>query len=250
MKKIISYSLWGNNLYYTVNCIKNTELAKDLFPDWTCRIYFAPTVPIAILDELSSRDNTELVAMPADESWNGMFWRFLPASDSTVDVMISRDADSLLNIRDKAAVDEWLSSDKDFHIMRDNSAHSTEILGGMWGARNRILLNMKDLIDRYTRKETNNRHNIDQEFLAEIVYPQVINRALVHDPLHRYGHGKEFPIPRKRPWFEDTLNAIFRDCEWIGDDNDYIGKPALFGDCHFNDYHKKFSDEKYSKSPV
>ena len=70
--------------------------------------------------------------------WTGMFWRFL-AADHLSDIVLSRDTDSRLNKREKAAVDEWLNSDKDFHIMRDHPYHATEILGGMWGCRNGIL---------------------------------------------------------------------------------------------------------------
>lgn len=245
MKKVISYCLWGNNGFYTINGIRNVDLAKEIFPDWICRFYVSPTVPKAIIEELQTR-GAEIVLMQEDESWNGMFWRFDAASDPTVDVMISRDTDSLLNIRDKAAVDEWLASNKDFHIMRDNVAHSTKILGGMWGARNKIICNIKQLIHNYSRKTTNNRKGIDQEFLGEIVYPIVINRALVHDPLCGFGHGKEFPIPRKLPWYEKTLNGEWRGCQWIGDDNDYIGKLAA-GGCTHNEYHKNFEDEKYYK---
>ena len=102
MKKVISYSLWGNNQFYTVNCIRNADLAKQFFPDWTCRVYVAPTVPRGIIEALIERGNTEIVYMNEDISWNGMFWRFYAAGDPGVDVMISRDADSLLNIRDKA----------------------------------------------------------------------------------------------------------------------------------------------------
>lgn len=245
MKKIISYCLWGNNGFYTINGIRNVDLAKIHFPDWICRFYVAPTVPKAIIEELKNRE-AEVILMGVDESWNGMFWRFYAASDPMVDIMISRDTDSLLDHRDKAAVDEWLSSDKDFHIMRDNRAHSTKILGGMWGARNKIIINMKELIDNYSRKNTNNRKNIDQEFLAEIVYPIVINRSMVHDSLNRFGHGREFPIPRKLPWYERTMNGEWRGCEWIGDDNDFIGKLAA-GGCTHNEYHKNFEDEKYYK---
>jgi hypothetical protein len=245
MKKVISYCLWGNNGFYTINGIRNVDLAKEIFPDWICRFYVAPTVPKAIITELQNR-GAEIIFMQEDESWNGMFWRFYAAGDPTVDVMISRDTDSLLNHRDKAAVDAWLASNKDFHIMRDNKAHFIQILGGMWGARNKILLNIVDLINAYSRKNTNNRKNIDQEFLAEIVYPLVIDKALVHDPLHRYGHGIEFPIPRKRPWYEITLNGEWRGCDWVGDDNEYIGKIAA-GGCTHDEYHKNFQDPKYYK---
>jgi hypothetical protein len=110
----------------------------------------------------------------------------------------------------------------------------------MWGARNGIVQNIVDLINSYSKKDSNNRKNIDQEFLAEKIYPAIISRAIVHDPLRRYGHGKEFPIPRKRPWREDiqpdilqylnsTLNheRIAEYFDYDKDhDNDFIGKIA------------------------
>ena len=79
-----------------------------------------------------------------------MTWRFLPLSDPTVDIMVSRDLDSRylypcpilaneglprLTAREQAAVEEWLKSNLPFHSMRDNLHHGVEILGGMWGAR-------------------------------------------------------------------------------------------------------------------
>ena len=37
MKKIIAFSLWGDQPKYTVGAIKNADLAKEIYPDWTCR---------------------------------------------------------------------------------------------------------------------------------------------------------------------------------------------------------------------
>ena len=65
----------------------------------------------------------------------GMLWRFLPVLDPTVDMMVSRDLDSRLTIREQTAVEDWLNTGLAFHVMRDNPHHGTEILGGMWGAR-------------------------------------------------------------------------------------------------------------------
>ena len=56
-------------------------------------------------------------------------WRFLPLSDPLVDVVLSRDLDSALNEREAAAVEEWLQSGANFHLMRDHPKHGTEILG-------------------------------------------------------------------------------------------------------------------------
>jgi len=75
-------------------------------------------------------------------TFEGTFWRFYAAADA--DVMICRDVDSRLGLREKFAVDEWLESDKDCHIMRDNEEHGAPICAGMWGARNGILSNIKD----------------------------------------------------------------------------------------------------------
>ena len=48
---------------------------------------------------------------------------------------MSRDLDSRLNDREQAAVQEWLNSKKEFHIMRDHPMHGWPILGGLWGCK-------------------------------------------------------------------------------------------------------------------
>ena len=50
--------------------------------------------------------------------------------------LVSRDLDSLINLREAAAVADWLSDpDAAFHFMRDHPAHNIEILGSAWGVR-------------------------------------------------------------------------------------------------------------------
>ena len=51
-----------------------------------------------------------------------------------VDVFFSRDLDSRLSEREAAVVTEFLATkNAHLHVMRDHSAHSTQIMGGMWG---------------------------------------------------------------------------------------------------------------------
>eukprot|EP00804_Cyclotella_cryptica_P025471 CCRYP_011979-RB/>CCRYP_011979-RB protein AED:0.02 eAED:0.02 QI:717/1/1/1/1/1/2/1223/81 len=53
--------------------------------------------------------NVELVNMsPSPPSSNPRTWRFLVALDPEVNAYIIRDIDSRLNLREKAAVFEWL----------------------------------------------------------------------------------------------------------------------------------------------
>lgn len=192
MKKIISFSLWGDNPKYTVGAIKNAELIDTIYPGWIGRFYCGKSVPIDIIEILKTYTNVEVIEMEENGDWSGMFWRFYACEDS--DVMISRDTDSRLNLREKNAVDEWLNSDKDFHIMRDHPYHNALILGGMWGVRNGILKNIADLIKNYNK---GNFWQVDQNFLSEQIYPIVVNTSFVHDSFHNINlWSKNFSIER------------------------------------------------------
>jgi len=195
MKKIISFSLWGGNPVYNIGAIRNAELAKEIYPDWVCRFYYGKSTLENTIDKLKTFNNVELVDMGVDGDWTGMFWRFYPASDEDVDVVIVRDCDSRLNMREKYAVEEWLKSDKGFHIMRDHPAHGTEILGGMWGSKKNVVSNMKNMIDDYIK---GNFWQVDQNFLREKVYPLIRLDCLVHD---EYFEHKPFPKPRENKTF-------------------------------------------------
>jgi len=39
MKKIVAFSLWGNNPKYTVGAVRNAELTPSIYPGWTARFY-------------------------------------------------------------------------------------------------------------------------------------------------------------------------------------------------------------------
>jgi hypothetical protein len=105
--------------------------------------------------------------------------------------MISRDTDSRLSLREKAAVDEWLSSDKGFHIMRDHPWHKYPVLGGMWGIKGGVLPRMKQLIDQFAQED---RYGTDYEFFSQGVMPLVNGNIMIHD---EFFDKKPFPTPRQ-----------------------------------------------------
>lgn len=195
MKKVISFSLWGDKPKYTIGAIKNAELAKSIYPDWICRFYIGKSVPLEIIDKLISYDNTELIVLNDSGNWSGMFWRFYAATDPSVDVMLSRDTDSRLSTREKTAVDEWLKSNNVFHIMRDHPYHRTEILGGMFGMKKNAVPNLQELINEYNKGDF---WQVDQNFLREKIYPLIYNKATVHDP---FFEKKPFPTERQNKEF-------------------------------------------------
>ena len=190
MKRVISFSLWGENPKYTVGAVKNARLCAEVYPGWIARFYAGACVPIEILRQLRSL-GAEVVEKREPGDWRAMFWRFEAASDSEVEAMISRDCDSRLNAREAAAVFEWMESDAPFHIMRDHPAHCARILGGMWGVKAPLLREMNELI---AACEKGDFWQVDQRFLAEVIYPRVKKRAMVHDEFFR---GVAFPSPRR-----------------------------------------------------
>jgi hypothetical protein len=203
MKKVISFSLWGDNPKYTIGAIRNAELTSIIYPGWISRFYCGESVPTEIIKTLISLPNTEVIMMDVDGDWTGMFWRFYACEDS--EIMLSRDTDSRLSLREKLAVDEWLNSDKDFHIMRDHPYHNTEILGGMWGVRNGLLKNIKELINDYTKGDF---WQVDQNFLREKIHPLVVNKNFTHDSYLNYTpDSKPFPSERiNREFVGDVFN--------------------------------------------
>ena len=198
MKYIISFSLWGNDQIYTIGAIRNAELCNTVFPGWVCRFYVDyNSVSGNIIKNLVAL-NCEIVPMSKGD-FRATLWRFLPASDPAVDIMLSRDTDSRLTIREKLAVDEWLASGKNFHIIRDHPEHMYTILAGMWGCRCNILRDMESLIVNF---KLENRRQIDQEFLAAVIYPRIRNDCFVHDEFHIFPHEEVHRIQHNRIDYE------------------------------------------------
>jgi hypothetical protein len=203
MKKVISFSLWGNNITYNIGAIKNAELAKDLYPDFECWFYIhQETVPEDTIKKLQEFNNTKIIFKSGDlNKIKPMMWRFESIDDPEVEIMMSRDTDARFLLREKLAVDEWLNSTKLFHIMRDHPHHNFVILGGMFGTKKIPQLPswsniMKKIIQEGDR-------NYDQDFLRDYIYPIIKNNSTIHATFHKMEpHAKNFPINyRKELYF-------------------------------------------------
>ena len=218
MKKIIAFSLWGKDEKYTFGAIKNAKLSKIIYPGWICRFYCGKSTPEYIVQELLSL-NCEIVRMEEEGNWSGMFWRFNPIAENDVGVMISRDTDSRLNMREKFAVDEWLKSEKLFHIMRDHPYHGTEILGGMWGAKKPILQDIKHLMNAYEKSDF---YQVDQNFLRQVVYPRINYSVCVHDPFFQ-----KINFPTKRNGLEFVGQVFDQNDETIKEHLEILEKSLV-----------------------
>jgi hypothetical protein len=207
MKRIISYSLWGDSKFYCQGAIDNVGLARIYYPDWVCRFYVAKDCPaIDDLRKLPS-ETCEVVECPActgiDRSkadWvkcpehASMFWRFEAMSDPDVERVIFRDTDSRLGPRERWAVDEWIRSGLITHRMHEVHAHLNGVfMGGMWGIRGGVIRNVGDAIRSFISIYP--RYNepwifCDLIFLRDVLWPHVKDSCLGHG----YGHPNAFAV--------------------------------------------------------
>ncbi len=200
-RDVVAFSLWGDVPLYTRGAIENAGMIPGLLPGWTCRVYHDDSVPLAILDELAAK-GAELVAMPPHrETGLGLFWRFGAAVDPSVRRFLCRDADSRPSPRETAAIEAWVASGRDFHIIRDEVLHCEVMLAGLWGGKAGLL---PDLPERVARWQAANPHRMnarveDQRFLRFEVWPLARGCALIHDSVYRVLGSVDFPAGAPRP---------------------------------------------------
>ncbi|WP_294087952.1 hypothetical protein [uncultured Actinobacillus sp.] len=180
-KNLICYSLFGQLPRYCETAVINSRIALQIYPEWTCRFYVDDSVPKNIIQRLEANGAQIVYVTEEQKKISGLFWRFFVFDDKDIQCFIIRDADSLLSYKEKAAVDEWLSSGKWFHIMRDAYEHSELILAGMWGGYTGILKNMEELITKHFSNLPILNKTIDQVFLRQIIWPTVSQSVIVHD---------------------------------------------------------------------
>lgn len=200
-RNIIAMSLYGSDARYFVGARNNVIVSRYLYPGWTLRIYVDP--------DFSHHQRSELIREGAQifevGNWpaasHGLFWRFLVEDDEAVNIYLVRDADSVMNIRERMAVEAWLASDRAFHVMRDNPQHSELILAGMWGARRDNIGQMQNRIDNFLSKApiALNNATIDQQFLRQEIWPIVKHSVLCHDAYLRFGETHPFPLDSSLP---------------------------------------------------
>jgi len=195
MKKVISFSLWGDNPTYTIGAIRNAELALGFYPDFECWFYIhKSSVPHKIIDQLSTFKNVKIILKDGNlNTCKPMMWRFESIDHPDVEINMSRDTDTRILLREKVAVEEWIRSGKLFHIMRDHPYHHNVIMGGMFGTRKINGIIWRDIMNK---QEQLSHREYDQLFLENYIYPIVKNNALIHASFHKYEHhATDFTIP-------------------------------------------------------
>lgn len=204
---VISMTLYGSSLRYTIGAIHNAELARANFPGWTLRIYTeTPStnpryglVPDTVIARLRALGADIHFIDPGEDFVPPMMWRFLVADDMWVDRFIVRDCDARLIERDAAAVYDWIKTGKPFHCIRDHPSHAAyAVSGGMWGGKPSQLQDALRRSWREMMRGVRKDYLEDMNFLNYVIWPNIQAHAFCSDSVScdKYVNSFPFPIPR------------------------------------------------------
>lgn len=194
-RNIIAFSLFGADPRYLIGARNNAIVARYLYPGWRARFYVDESVPLEVRSGLQAEGAQVALVENASAKDFGLFWRFFVEDDPDVDIYLIRDADSVLNIRERVAVDAWLKSGRAFHVMRDDPQHSELILAGMWGAHQGNIGNMVSRVQAFVANSpvVLNNATIDQHFLRSEIWPIVKQDVICHDAHLKFGDVTQWP---------------------------------------------------------
>jgi len=198
--RLIAFSLYGNDSIYLVGALENARLARDVYPRWTARFYVSQEISEDLIKDLAM-NGAEIRRMTRRGVADGMLWRLLAADEMQAEAVIFRDVDSRISTREALAVDEWLSSNTRFHVMRDHPRHNSPIMGGMWGLIPGSLPPISTLIRKWRLrrfvgyKVGPDGWGLDQTFLRSSVYPIARDDAMIHSEFVRFEGETVRPFP-------------------------------------------------------
>ena len=195
-KKVISFSLWGNNKRYLFGALRNVLLAPDIYPDWELWFHTDDSVPLDFLN-LIEKLGGKIIRYPNQQSLKEkLCWRFSVANAVDVGYFLVRDIDSVISVREYNAVQKWMETEKWFHVIRDWWTHTDLVLAGLWGGVAGVLPDLDLLLANYKSGNVDTA-NIDQWFLRDSVWRYIKVSCFIHDRC--FSQEGSVPLPGVLP---------------------------------------------------
>lgn len=181
MTGLVSFCLFGDDpsdIYYK-GAMKNATLYERQRPDWDLWFYVGKSVPDSVLSDISMRNpRASFQIMDAPENQTSTWWRMQALFHSQHDFILFRDVDSRICDRELRAVDEWLHSNYQYHVMRDHNFHGRPILAGLWGIKRGAYHSMRNI--PYEISQNEDFYGVDQIALQMHVWPIIRRLVMAH----------------------------------------------------------------------
>ncbi|KAK8724676.1 hypothetical protein OTU49_011205 [Cherax quadricarinatus] len=211
-QKVVSYSLYGKfPSEYHSGLEQLAPLVVKMYPEWVMRIYLDLSLKqqrewacnLACNNQHIDLCDTGNISGVGDvRQSSGTSWRFCVVGDPLVERYIVRDADSPILQREVDAVDDWISSGKCFHVMRDNAHHGVSMVAGTWGGCNTWQASKATPI-RDSMLKSSLAWNQDQPVLWAYMWPWAIMNVTIHDSYTCLRFPGSLPFPTQR--YNDTF---------------------------------------------
>ena len=233
-KKVVTFCVYGKNPKYSSGIINAVKSAIKFYIDWEIWVYTCNegelSVPEETIQELNKLECKVIKYKNFSQgaTCEGMFRRFTPFDDESVDYWLCRDADSRCSLREKTMVDEWISSKKTLHTILDNGCHK-DIMGCSFGVCNinlrmkypEKIININDYLYDFVivKKRVITKYGDDQvwirNFLKSIFTGK--NDLYAHIPEHLENTMTVYGQNTKSKKFDYTITQKT---------NDFVGKPV------------------------
>ena len=161
--KVFSFCLYGTNRMYYDGLLQNIATIREYFPDFSVYVYRG------VCDPSWTLENVTVIETGLEGHANTLH-RLLPLTFA--DVGFTRDADSRITERDRWCIEEFLNSEKSYHIIRDHYFHKSRIMAGMFGWKKPLSVQIPTTAHA--------SYGIDEDFLRDVVYPRIAQDALIH----------------------------------------------------------------------
>jgi hypothetical protein len=178
--QVVAFSLFGREPFYAEAAVRNAHDVATWYPGWICRFYVGSDVCADVKRRLREAGAEVMPPPKAQAHLPGTVWRFMALDDLRVKTALLRDADSLITEREVFAVQQWLASDCQAHVMRDHVLHTELMLAGLWGAHARSLRGIGDAMLDFFKHPFHPTH-ADQHFLRDWVWPRIWRSVKQHD---------------------------------------------------------------------
>lgn len=182
-----SYCLYGKfNPKYYYGLQNNVNFVQKRFPSALIHLWFGSDVEESYID--ISMNN--LTIFKLDISGHElMTHRFLSIDNTKIDIMFSRDCDSLISEREIQYINKFIASPFLIHTIRDHKGHHMIFMAGLFGIKKKILefrkIKITDIcLDLFTKIEDS--YILDQ-LILQIIFSNHRNFLLIHSTKNIFG---------------------------------------------------------------
>lgn len=183
--------------------VRNAQLIRVYFPDWTLQVYMKKQVAAGDIVSTRAKVISRLLALGVDIVYVDTtvtkiaadWWSYMVADDLNIDFALVRKSNSRFGERDATAVEDWIqlcekSPQLAVHCIRDTAYQGTRpMMHGLWGVRPRVLRqllggrSLVSFIYDFVNDSRSDEGDLQpSDFLSQVLWPLVQPDAVVcHD---------------------------------------------------------------------